>query len=169
MADTGGYEYDFVDVPPDRVICKICHNPCRDVHLTGCCGAHFCLACLQQLKKGTAVNKACPMCRVEKFKIFPNKQLNREIKALKVFCVNRWSGCTWSGEINNVKKHISTDCLFVDVFCPSKCGLKLKRQCVELHLSKECPCHCQHCGATGHKEEISKRHKKLHPVSNSLP
>ena len=160
MANSGGYEYDFVDVPLDQVICKICHNPCRDVHLTGCCGAHFCLTCLQHLKKGTAVNKACPMCRIEKFKIFPNKQLDREIKALKVYCVNRRSGCTWSGEINNMKKHISADCLFVDIFCPSKCGLKLKRQCVQLHLSKECPCHCQYCGTTGYKEEISRRHKK---------
>ena len=156
----GGYEYEFVDVLLDRVLCKICHNPCRDVHLTGCCGAHFCLFCLQQLKRGTAVNKACPMCRVGKFKIFPNKRLDREIKALNMYCVNRRSGCSWSGEINDERKHISTDCQFVDVYCPSKCGLKLKRQCLKLHLSKECPCYCQHCGTTGHKEEISKRHKK---------
>lgn len=160
MAERGGYEYEFVDVPLDRVVCKICHNPCRDTHLTGCCGAHFCLTCLQQLKRGTAVNKTCPMCRVEKFKIFPNKRLDREVKALNVYCVNRRSGCTWSSEINNVRKHISTECQFVDVFCPSKCGLKLKRQCVELHLSKECPCYCQYCRTTAHKEEISKRHKK---------
>ena len=75
---------------------------------------------------------------------------------------------TWLGEINNVKKHISTDCLFVDVFCPSKCGLKLKRQCVQLHLSKECPCHCQYCGTTGSKEEISRRHKK-HCIQCPIP
>ena len=169
MMDLGGYEYDFIDVPlDDQVICKICHNPCRDVHLTGCCGEHFCLTCLQQLKKGTAVNKACPMCREEKFKIFPNKRLDRKIKALKVHCVNRKSGCAWSGEINNIKKHIKDDCLFVDIFCPSKCGLKLKRQCVSFHLSKECPCHCQYCGATGHKVEISKRHKK-HCTQYPLP
>ena len=155
-----GYEYSFVKEPPDRVICKICHNPCQNAHLTGCCGAHFCFSCLQQLKKGVAVNKACPICREEKFKIFPNKQLDREIKELQVYCVNRKSGCTWLGEMNHMEKHIDADCQFVDIPCPSKCGVMLKRQCVQLHLAKECPCHCQYCGATGDKAKISKTHKE---------
>ena len=156
---SGGYEYDFAGVPPDRVLCKICHNPCRDAYLTGCCGTNFCYSCLQQLKKGTAINKACPICREEKFRIFPNKGLDREIKSFSVYCENRRGGCTWSGEINNVEKHIAVDCQFVEVTCPSKCGLKLKRQCVQQHLDKECPCRCQHCGATGKREEIAAKHK----------
>ena len=153
-------EYSFVNDPPDRVICKICHNPCRNAHLTRCCGAHFCFSCLQQLKKGTAVNKSCPICREEKFKIFPNKQLDREIKELHVYCINRSSGCTWSGEMNDMDKHINADCQFVNIFCPSNCGVTMERQCVQRHLSKECSCHCQYCGITGHKEVISKKHKK---------
>ena len=163
MESNGGYECDFVETPPDRVLCKICQNPCRDAYLTGCCGTNFCHSCLQQLKKGTAVNKACPMCREEKFRIFPNKGLDREIKSLSIHCDNRRDGCTWSGEVNDVEKHITADCQFVEVNCPSKCGLKLKRQCVEQHVAKECPCHCQYCGTTGKKEMIEAKHKKNCP------
>ena len=38
--------------------------------------------------------------------------------------------------------------------------MMLKRQCIESHLAKECPCHCQYCGFTGRKIEIATRHKK---------
>ena len=127
-----------------RVLCKICQNPCRDAYLTGCCGTNFCYSCLQQLKKGTVVNKSCPMCREEKFRIFPNKGLDSEIKSLSIYCENLKGGCTWSGEINDVKKHITADCHFVEVTCPSKCGMMLKRQCIQQEVAKECPCHCQH-------------------------
>lgn len=161
-------EYYYVYDPPDRVVCKICHNPCRNAHLTRCCGAHFCYSCLQQLKKGTAVNKSCPICREEKLKIFPNKQLDREIKELHVYCTNRNSGCTWSGEMNDVDRHINVDCQFVNVHCPSKCGVTMERQCIQRHLSKECACHCQYCGVTGRKEDISKKHKK-HCAQCPLP
>jgi len=100
------------------------------------------------------------MCRKEKVKIFPNKQLDREIKELHVYCVNARSGCTWSGEINDLDKHINNDCPFLDVSCPSKCGVMLKKKCVQQHIAKECPCHCQYCGVTRRKEEISKTHKE---------
>ena len=160
MDNNGGYEYEFLANPPDRVLCKICQNPCRDAYLTGCCGTNFCHSCLLQLKKAaTAINKACPMCREEKFRIFPNKGLDREIKSLNVYCENRRGGCTWSGEINDAERHITADCQFVEITCPSKCGMKLKRQCVQQHIAKECPCHCQYCGTTGKKDVITAKHK----------
>ena len=31
----GGYDYKFVDNPPDRVICVICHLPSRNPRLRG--------------------------------------------------------------------------------------------------------------------------------------
>ena len=160
MASVGGYDYDFVTTPPDRLICKICHNPCREAHLTSCCGAHFCRSCLQQVRWGRSVSKACPMCRAERFETFQNKEANREIKALKVYCSNGRNGCTWSGEVNDVKSHVDNDCQFVDKPCPSNCGMILKRQCIQSHLAKDCPCHCQYCGFTGLKMEITTRHKK---------
>ena len=160
MAGAGGYDYEFVTAPPDRLICKICHNPCRDAHLTSCCGAHYCRSCLQLVRRGRSVNRSCPMCRTDGFNTFPNKEANREIKALHVYCLNSRNGCTWSGEVNVVKRHVNNDCQFVDVPCPSKCGIMLKRQCVQSHLNKDCPRHCQYCGFTGSKMEIAAQHKK---------
>ena len=100
------------------------------------------------------------MCRAERFEIFQNKEANREIKALQVYCLNVNNGCTWSGEVNKVKRHIDNDCQFVDMPCPSNCGMILKRQCIQSHLAKDCPCHCQYCGFTGRKVDISTKHKK---------
>ena len=160
MAGAGGYDYEFVNTPPERLVCKICHIPCRDAHLTGCCGAHFCRSCLQQVRRGRSVSRACPMCRAERYETFQNKEANREIRALHVYCLNERNGCTWSGEVNDVKKHVDADCQFVDMPCPSKCGMKLKRQCIQSHLAKDCPCHCQYCGFTGRKMEVASRHKK---------
>jgi len=164
----GGYEHESVDAPPDRVLCKICHYPCRNAHLTSCCGAHFCASCLKQTRKGSAVNKACPMCRVEKFKVFPNKQLDREIKGLEVLCSNRKTGCMWQGEINEFTKHVDDDCLFVDIDCPSGCEAKLKRQCVQDHLANDCPCYCKYCDTSGHSDWITSRHKE-HCAMYPLP
>ena len=160
MASAGGYDYEFLTTPPDRLVCKICHSPCRDTHLTNCCGAHFCRSCVQQVRRGRSVNRACPMCRAERFQTFPNKEVDREIKALHVYCVNEKNGCTWTGEVKYAKGHLDNNCQFVDMSCPSGCGMTLKRQCVESHLAKDCPCHCQYCDFTGHEMEIATRHKK---------
>ena len=160
MAGAGGYDYEFLTTPPDRLVCKICHSPCRDTHLTNCCGAHFCRSCVQQVRRGRSVNRACPMCRAERFQTFPNKEVDREIKALQVYCVNEKNGCTWTGEVKHAKRHVDVDCQFVDMSCPSGCGMTLKRQCIDSHLAKDCPCHCQYCDFTGHKMEIAIRHKK---------
>ena len=103
------------------------------------------------------------MCREEGFDTFPNKEAHREIKALHVYCVNKKNGCTWTGEVKDVKRHVDVDCQFVDMPCPSRCGIKLKRQCIESHLAKDCPCHCQYCGFTGRKIDISTKHKKKCP------
>ena len=100
------------------------------------------------------------MCRAEGFETFPNKEADREIKAFYVYCVNKKNGCTWTGEVKDAKRHVDVDCQFVDMPCPSRCGMKLKRQCVESHLAKDCPCHCQYCGFTGRKIDISTKHKK---------
>ena len=111
--------------------------------------------------------RACPICRVERFKDFPNKQLDREIKGMRVYCLNRKNGCTWVGEINDVTTHLDIDCQFVDMYCPSRCGKKMKRQCIDLHLAKDCPCYCKYCGASGNQVEIASRHKEnchMYPV-----
>ena len=89
--DKGGFDYQFVDTPPDAVICKICYCPSRTPHLSVCCGHVFCESCLEGAEE---VTKVCPMCRSEEFSHFPNKQADRIVRGLHVYCTNRGKGCT---------------------------------------------------------------------------
>ena len=41
------YDYEFVEPPPSRLICYICHLPCRDAQLLECCRA-YCKSCLDK-------------------------------------------------------------------------------------------------------------------------
>ena len=75
----GGYDYEFVDTPADRVICNICHLPSRDPYLSECCGHLFCKSCLDNVKKASTITNDCPVCRDEEFTTFRNKAIDREV------------------------------------------------------------------------------------------
>ena len=47
------------------------------------------------------------MCRDKKFVTFPNKQVEREVKNLDVYCTNQRKGCRWSGKLNSIRDHLS--------------------------------------------------------------
>ena len=70
--ELGGYDYAFVDAPPDKIICKICHHPSREPDITDCCGAIYCKSCLEKAKQSTTVSTACAVCREENFKSLIN-------------------------------------------------------------------------------------------------
>ena len=38
----GGYDYRFVKQPLEMFVCKICHSPSRDPHLSMCSEHTFC-------------------------------------------------------------------------------------------------------------------------------
>jgi len=80
---SGGYDYKFVEIVPDMLICNICFLPSRDPYLTVCCGHVFCNS---SLYNGLTVIWVCPMCRSKEFTTFPNKQVDREVKNLLVLC-----------------------------------------------------------------------------------
>ena len=101
----GGYNYDFVESPLDRLICKICQSPCREAQLTECCGHVFCKCCIKKLRSTTTVSQACPTCRVEPFNAFAHREADREIMALKVRCPNKEDGYGWTGELTNIVAH----------------------------------------------------------------
>ena len=75
--------------------------------MSQCCGHSFCKSCLEKLKAATSVNYVCPMCRQdENFKTYPNLEIDRTIKQLKVYCPNKVHGCIWIGESSCVAKHL---------------------------------------------------------------
>ena len=99
----GGYEYQFVDTPSDTLVCKICQYVNREPHLSVCCGHTFCKSCLEGAKK---TSDACPVCHEEEFVTVPNRQANRVVSSLHVFCTNKEKGCEWQGEVNNITNHV---------------------------------------------------------------
>ena len=165
----GGYdEYDFVQTPADRLLCLICKFPSRDPYMTLCCGHGFCKSCLDKQRQAKSVDFACPMCRKEEpeFKTVPYKALEREIKALQVYCTNKEKGCKWQGELNDINNHLSNVCQFAELKCPNECGKMIERRYLTSHVETECPrrkVNCRYCHDTGEHQFIEGQHKEKCP------
>ena len=155
----GGYDYQFVKTPSDMLICTICILPSKQPYLSECCGHTFCKSCLEGSKKS---NNICPVCRSENFVTMFNKQADRVIRSLHVFCTNKDQGCEWDGEVNNIIGHFG-NCLFQIVHCPSDCGESLQRQYQTIHVEIKCPrrrVSCQYCSDVGEYQFIEGQHKE---------
>jgi len=157
-----------VTTPADWLLCTICHYPSREPHLSDCCGNTFCKSCLEGLKKATAVANACPICRNEEFLTFRNKQADRLVRSLHVFCTNKEKGCEWQGELNDIIGHLvnSEGCKFEEVTCSNDCGRCLQRQYLISHVKDECvrrKVDCQYCHISGEHQFIEGKHKKQCP------
>ena len=55
-----GYDHQFIDQPPDDLLCLICLSAARDPQQLTCCGKVLCKVCLEDLKKHS---NDCPQCR----------------------------------------------------------------------------------------------------------
>ena len=176
--DKGGYDYSFVNTPPDELVCKICHLPSREPYLSVCCGHTFCKTCLDDAKQAVLVDEevknSCPMCRKQDFTTFPNKQNERAVKSLHVFCTNKDKGCDWQGELNNIVGHLanSDGCPLEEVTCINECGLSLQRQNLSKHVDIECPrskVTCQYCNIVGERQFITGKHHEEECPKFPLP
>jgi len=160
----GGYDYQFVETPPDILICKICYFTSREPCLSECCGHTFCKSCIDHAQKATVFYPyLCPVCRSEEFKLIQNKQNARIIKDLFVFCSNKERGCEWEGELNTINQHLEGNggCPYEDVACPNKCDKFVQRKCLNDHLENECPrrkVNCQYCQITDELQYIEGIH-----------
>ena len=65
---TGGYECRFVETPPDKLVCKICHLVAGNPHKVTCCGKIYCKVCLDDHNKHF---RSCPNCK-ERGQDFPD-------------------------------------------------------------------------------------------------
>ena len=144
-----GYDFDFVDDIPDRLLCQICQLPCRDPQRSVSCVHVFCKAELRT-SRGTSNEqlemKECPVCREKTFTTFLDKALQREINAKSFYCPNKKEGCGWVGKIARVDVDLKS------------------------HLDTECPCYCPYCDITAEREVISSEHKeKCHKFPITCP
>jgi len=112
----GGYDCDFVMPPPEDLLCRICHYPSREPLQTSCCGHNFCKTCYNRYcNSNTIEHDKCPYCREEFFETFPDRKATRQIRSMSVYCANKHQGCTWSGELSSLEKHLDDDCLFTKI------------------------------------------------------
>ena len=146
---SGGYEYEFIDPVPDRLICSICTQVLREPHLVVCCGQKYCQSCLQKWLK-TRPSESCPHCQASEkfFQHVLEKGLKREIESLKVKCSNHDRGCEWTGEIGNMSDHLhasfrgwhfrrrDTGCDYAEISC--HCYWKGEKRLYKEHLDKDC-------------------------------
>ena len=158
-APRGGYDYQFVKTPADTLICTVCFSPSNEPYLSECCGHTFCKSCLEGSKKFSNI---CPVCRSEDFKAIFNKQADRVIRSLHVFCTNKEQGCEWQCEVNDITSHLG-NCLFQIIHCPNDYGESLQRQYLIIHVETECPrrrVNCQYCNDVGEYQFIEGQHKE---------
>jgi len=121
----------------------------------------------------SVVNNICPVCRTEDFVTFPNKQVDREVKNLFVYCANKEKGCKWQGEVNYINNHLTKDegCEYEDVVCRVGCGEVMYRQNLIEHIETKCPrrkVDCQYCQLRDEHQFIEGKHKEEcveHPIS----
>ena len=140
--------YNFVDDLSEEYQCHICLSLLGDPHLTTCCGHHFCKDCIFKVAQA---NQGCPLCKTEGFVAVIDKNIQRRIRALRVYCQFRAKGCEWEGELRDLEQHLDPvcgHCKFNGVLCTKGCGQTVLRSHLETHLLNECPHRdqkCQHC------------------------
>ena len=165
----GGYSFQFVKSPPDIVMCVICRLPSKDPYLSECCGHIFCRTCLYKYNTTTHTARDCPVCKTSNFNTFSNKQIDREVRNLHVYCSNKKKGCAWQGELNNIMSHLkesSNGCQYEEVTCSLNCKRVMQRRHLIDHMKDRCPCRrvaCQYCHSTGEHHFIEGKHKDKCP------
>ncbi|XP_065896824.1 TNF receptor-associated factor 3-like [Dysidea avara] len=159
----GGYLLQFVQPPPEPLVCKLCQLPARDPHLSQCCRYNFCASCLNSHTKNATKVITCPVCSDYHFITDRNKQARVETQSLQVFCPNRAKGCGWRGKIPEIKDHISSNdgCQFEPVMC--QCKEKVLRGNLQEHYRNNCPLTpqmstCQYCSLRKEKGFIQGAH-----------
>ena len=60
VEDLKGYDHQFVEPPPDDLLCLICLCVARDPQQINCCGKLLCKGCLEKHKE---CSDDCPQCR----------------------------------------------------------------------------------------------------------
>ena len=136
----GGYLCNFVQTPPTHYECPVCLLTLRHPHILSCCGKKICLSCIEPI---ASASKPCPLCQ-QPFHTMLEKELQRSILGLKVYCSHKDEGCDWISELRELDRHLSAEpdgqCLFVEVACQHGCGQHFNRAAKEEHERDVCSC-----------------------------
>jgi len=85
---------EFVEPLPNELQCPLCLEFLKEPTLTSCCGHHFCRECINcAITRG----HVCPLCKNQGFQTFLNKEKQRLVNALKVYCRRNLRDVSWVG------------------------------------------------------------------------
>lgn len=162
----GGYDYQYLEQPPQEYVCLVCKLVARKANQTNCCGRIFCKGCLEKLKKHQ-VKFTCPGCQETLLSdmYHPDTRSQQEIGNLKVCCRNKASGCEWTGMLREVSDH-TTSCKHRLIECSNLCAVKVTSVDLARHLDQECVERmsiCVYCGDVGKHVYITDAHLKECP------
>lgn len=135
-------EADFVAELDDFLRCPICRHCLKEPMQTHC-GHRFCRECIARVNQSP--HPQCPIDRIE-LTLFPDAACERQISALKVYCPNKNSGCTWIGDLVDEKLHLNS-CQYSKIPCRF-CGKGVLNSDKAHHESELCPTRpatCKYC------------------------
>ena len=111
-------DFDFIERPSEDFFCPVTFELLLDPHQTACCGNHLSEKAVRRLQRD---GKPCPMCKEPQLDTVRDKFHRRRVSGVRIFCLNKASGCEWIGEVGGGKQH--------SLSCPKR------------------PWKCQHCEA----------------------
>ncbi len=91
------------------------------------------------IKYFCSVAPRCPSCQqpISKDGIVNDKNLQKEIQSLEVYCTNKDKGCNWEGTLRDFQTHLET-CGFIIIDCPNTCGARFERRFMTKHQNEDC-------------------------------
>jgi len=112
---TGGYDYEFVTIIPEDLICSLCHLAFKNPLQIEACGHIFCSECFDQIKDQAIRNTldvCCPLDRqkIDLTRVFQDKSDERRVLNLIVRCPYFADDCEWTGELRDVLEHETKCC-----------------------------------------------------------
>ena len=163
-----GYECEFVEPPPKILTteCSICLQIPRNPHQVSCCGQRLCKSCIERT---WSENKPCPLCNQLDFTATLDKNVQRHLSDLKVYCTNKEQGCEWVGELRHLDHHLNanprsdeelTGCEFVELSCKHGCGGRFQRSSLTEHHNN-CPSRpfsCEYCNHVSTYRDVVTNH-----------
>ena len=159
-----GVEYHSPNPVSEDLLCTICHELLDQPQQTTHCGHLFCKKCLvalvgenvpqnvAQVGRGSLYEHpvTCPTCRTACDGWFEDKNAERKVKNVKVFCTN--NSCEWEGSLCHLDDHKAgrgcEGCRYQPIPCTLGCGEEVIRKDLEHHKQNTCvlrPKNCEYC------------------------
>ena len=88
-----------------------------------------------------------------------DKRRRSKVLGLRVRCSK--DGCDWEGELRDLERHFSNECLYVEEACSHGCGQSYPRHLRQTHQLDECPQRPLQLQLESVKRQLTQKHKLL--------